>query len=318
MPFVPPARFHWQLRSRVLPLGRKTLLMGILNVTPDSFSDGNDFFTPQAAHDQGLRLLDEGADLLDIGGESTRPNATPVDTDEEQQRVLPIIGSILKARPRTIISVDTYHASTARAAVEAGAEIVNDVSGLLWDPAMAEVIAQTKAGAVLMHTRGAPRLWSTLPPIPHEDVLPLVVSGLAHSLHLAEQAGIARERLVLDPGFGFGKLGDENFTLLAHLADLRQFALPVLAGVSRKRFLTAHLTATPALSADFELQDARVYATAAANTAAILGGAHILRVHDVPAARAAVAVADALLRSTREEELNPKKPSPSGVPRPKR
>ncbi len=303
MAFPTRSRFTWRLRTRSLPLGRRTLLVGILNVTPDSFSDGNEFFTPDAALDHALRLLDQGADILDVGGESTRPNAAPISQEQEQERVLPVLASILRARPGAILSVDTYHASTATRALEAGAEIINDVSGLIWDPRMAAVLAREQPGAILMHTRGAPRAWSTLPPLPHADILPLVVSGLAHSVSLAKAAGVPRANLVLDPGFGFGKLGDENFTLLAHFSELHQFGLPFLAGVSRKRFLTAQLGAAN--------DDMRLEATTAANVAAILSGAHLLRVHDVPAARAAASVADAVLNSAEPpDELR----HPAGVP----
>lgn len=300
MPFVARARFTWRLRSRSLPLGRRTVLMGILNVTPDSFSDGNLYFDSRSAVDHALELLDSGADLIDIGGESTRPNATPVTPAEEQDRTLPVLKAILKLRPEAILSIDTYHAETARLAISEGAEIVNDVSGLIWDPEMAKVMAKGGAGAVLMHTRGVPRGWSALPPLPHADILPMIVAGLAHTLSLARAAGIDRSSLVLDPGFGFGKLGDENFTLLAHFAELHQFGLPFLVGMSRKRFLTAHLPQT---------NDAtREHATNAANTAAILSGAHILRVHDVQAARTAAAVADSIL-SLAQPETEERHPS---------
>lgn len=289
MPSPPRPRFLWQLRTRSLALGERTLLMGILNVTPDSFSDGGLYLAHEAAVEHGLRLLDEGADLVDLGGESTRPGARPVSADQEQERILPVLRAILKRRPDTIVSVDTYHAVTATRALEEGAEVINDVSGLLWDPGMAAVLAQGRPGAVLMHTRGAPQLWSGLPALDHDHVLPLVVSGLARSLQLANAAGIDRTSIVLDPGFGFGKRGDENFVLLAKLAELQQFNLPLLAGASRKRFLTAHL-ASPT---DEERNDA----TLAANLAAVLAGAHVLRVHDVSGTKIAVAVADAVLRA---------------------
>ncbi len=314
MSFNTRPRFTWRLRTRTLPLGRRTLVMGILNVTPDSFSDGNRFFTPLSALNHALKLLDEGADLIDLGGESTRHNSTPVASPEEQDRILPVLKAILKARPDAIVSVDTYHAATADAALRVGAEVINDVSGLLWDPKMAAVLAQHQPGSVLMHTRGAPRIWNTLPPLPHADILPLVVSGLAHTLSLARTAGIPRGSMVLDPGFGFGKLGDENFTLLAHLGELQQFALPVLAGISRKRFLTAHLPEVTETS--------RIETTIAANAAAILSGAHLLRVHDIPAARAAASVADMLLSSAQpdDDELHPsgvrKGHSPQSPPSP--
>ncbi len=302
MSFHARSRYTWRLRTRSLPLGRRTLLMGILNVTPDSFSDGNRYLQPNAALEQALRLLDEGADLIDIGGESTRPDATPLSAAEEQARVLPVIRAICKARPDAILSVDTYHATTAEMAIQAGAEVVNDVSGLIWDPRMAAVMARDEPGSILMHTRGAPRSWTTLPPLPHSDILPLVIAGLAHTLTLARSAGMSRSNMVLDPGFGFGKMGDENFVLMAHFTELHQFALPFLVGVSRKKFLTAHLTKATDAS--------RQEATTAAHVAAILAGAHLLRVHDVPAARAAASVADAILSSMRPDDPEG---NPSGV-----
>ena len=302
MSFSTRPRFTWRLRTRTLPLGRRTLLMGILNVTPDSFSDGNRFFTPTAALNQALKLLDEGADLIDLGGESTRMNSQPVSLEEEQDRILPVVRAILKTRKEAIVSVDTYHAETAERAIQCGAEVINDVSGLLWDPKMAGVLAEHQPGAVLMHTRGAPRMWNSLPPLPHADILPMVVSGLAHTLALARTAGMSRTNMVLDPGFGFGKRGDENFTLLAQLDELQQFALPVLVGISRKRFLTEHLSEAS--------ESSRLDTTIAANVAAILSGAHLLRVHDIPAARAAASVADIIINSSQPDD---REPHPSGV-----
>jgi dihydropteroate synthase len=302
MVFFPRPRFNWRLRTRSLPLGRFTVLMGILNVTPDSFSDGSRFLAPDAALDRALQMLDEGADIIDLGGESTRPNAAPITPAEEQERILPVLNSILKTRPDAIVSIDTYHASTAEFALDAGAEIINDVSGLIWDPAMAGVLARYKPGAVLMHTRGAPRGWNELPPLPHADILPMVVAGLAHTVTLARAAKLPAENIVLDPGFGFGKQGDENFTLLAHFAELHQFMMPLLVGLSRKRFLTAHLN---------DANDAsRLQATTAANVAAILSGAHVIRVHDIPAAMAAASVADAVFSSAQPDS---EYPHPSGV-----
>jgi dihydropteroate synthase len=264
----------WQLKTRTIPLGARPLLMGIVNVTPDSFSDGGQFLTPNSAVAQALKLLDDGADLLDLGGESTRPNAQPITPAEEQARVLPVLTAILQSRPDTIVSVDTYHAGTARAAVAAGAQMINDVSGLQWDPRMAGTLAELEPGAILMHTRGRPTEWRTLPPLAPQDVMPLVLNGLRQTLAQAAAAGIPRETIVLDPGFGFGKLGPDNFILLHHLADLHQLGFPLLAGLSRKRFLTAHLVnPTPA---------ERLEATTAANLACLRAGAHILRIHEIP------------------------------------
>ncbi len=302
MSFEPRPRFTWRLRTRSLPLGRRTLLAGILNVTPDSFSDGNRFFTVGAAVDHALRMLDDGADLIDIGGESTRPNSAGVPAGEEQSRILPVIRAILKINPDAILSADTYHASTAELAIEAGAQVVNDVSGLIWDPAMASILARLKPGVIVMHTRGAPRQWQSLAPLPHADIIPLVTLGLAHSMHLARAAGISPAAIVLDPGFGFGKLGDENFTLLARIAELHQFEMPLLAGTSRKKFLSAHLAAPT--------DSTRLQATSAAHVAAILAGVHLLRVHDVAAARAAASIADAILNASHPEESEG---HPSGV-----
>jgi dihydropteroate synthase len=264
--------------------------MAILNLTPDSFSDGGQFNTPEAALSQALKLLDEGADILDLGGESTRPSATPITADEEQSRILPTIEAILKHRPNTILSIDTYHAATARAAIEAGAEIINDVSGQTWDPAMPATCASLRCGTILMHTRGTPQTWPALPPLAPKAILPLVLSGLQQSIATATAAGLPRNQIVIDPGFGFGKIGPENFTLLANLPQLQTLQLPILAGLSRKRFLTTNPGA-PHLDSEMWVSDA----TTAANTTAILAGAHILRVHEVPAAIAAATIADKTL-----------------------
>ena len=261
--------------------------MGILNVTPDSFSDGNQFHQPSNAVIQALAMLDQGAGILDIGGESTRPNAQPISAEEEQARVLPVIAAILCARPSAILSVDTYHAETAQAALDLGAEIINDVSGLLWDPQMAAVLRNSGPGVVLMHTRGRPQEWPHLPPLAAGEVIPLVLNGLRANLARAQTAALPPDTIVLDPGFGFGKQGAENMELHAGLEQLAALGYPLLVGTSRKRFLTSQgLHAAP---------EARLAASTASNTAAILAGAHILRVHDVAAAAAAAHVADALL-----------------------
>ena len=268
--------FSWRLRTRTLHLGPRPLLAGIVNLTPDSFSDGGAYPTLPQAVDHALRLLDQGADFLDLGAESTRPGApalTPAALSalEEQHRLLPTLEAILKARPLAILSVDTYRATTAALALEAGAEIINDVSGLTWDPAMAATLAETNCGCILMHTRGLPSQWSTQPPLAQAEVLPTVLAGLQHTLTLAKSAGVSPERIVLDPGFGFGKRGPENWTLLANFAQLQQLGYPLLAGLSRKGFLTA---ASP--SATLAERD---QATREANATAIQQGAHILRVH---------------------------------------
>jgi dihydropteroate synthase len=305
MPFTARTHHDWHLRTRALALGRRTLIMGILNVTPDSFSDGGHFYSPEHAPEraltQALKLLDEGADILDIGGESTRPNATPLTAEEEQSRILPVIESLLQQRPETILSIDTFHASTARRAIEAGAEIVNDVSGHLWDPEMSATCAELNCGAILMHTRGRPEDWPTLPPLAPAEVLPLVLTELAARLEAAAAAGIARDKIVIDPGFGFGKRLDENYPLLAHFDQLRQLNLPLLAGVSRKGFLAHTLTQHPSLSTllngSTPSMEDRLHATTAANAAAILAGVHILRTHDVRPAAEAAAIADRIVET---------------------
>jgi dihydropteroate synthase len=279
--------------------------MGILNVTPDSFSDGGLFYSPEHAPERALthalQLIDEGADILDIGGESTRPNATPLTAAEEQARILPVIESLLQQRPETVLSVDTFHSNTARLAIEAGAEIVNDVSGHLWDPDMSSTCANLGCGTILMHTRGRPQDWPHLPSLAPDQVLPLVLAELAERLEAATGAGILRNKIVLDPGFGFGKRLDENYPLLAHLDQLLKFDLPLLAGASRKGFLAHTLTQNPSLSVLLNggtpsMED-RLHATTAANVAAILAGAHILRTHDVRPAVEAAAIADRIMET---------------------
>jgi dihydropteroate synthase len=303
MSFYPRPYFDWRLRTRALPLGQRTLIMGILNITPDSFSDGGHFYSPNDAPRRALahalRMLDDGADILDVGGESTRPNATPLTPSEEQSRILPVIESILKERPSTILSVDTFHAATAQRAIEAGAEIVNDVSGHLWDAAMSSTCATLGCGTVLMHTRGRPHEWPHLPPLASDEILPLILSALQERIEAALTAGIQRDRLILDPGLGFGKRLDENYPLLAHLDQLHQFDLPILIGASRKGFLGHTLAQIPSL-AGIDREDppptqARLHATTAANAAVILAGAHIIRVHDVRPAAEAAAIADRIL-----------------------
>ena len=289
MSFARRPRYEWRLRTRTLALGERTLLMGIVNVTPDSFSDGGQFLPVEKAVAHALAMLDAGADVLDFGGESTRPDATPITADEEQARVLPVLREVLRVRAEAVVSVDTYHAATALAAINAGAEIINDVSGLMWDAGMAAAVAEHRPGLVMMHTRGKPREWTSLPALVSGSVVPMVLNGLRGSMAVAEAAGVDRASVLLDPGFGFGKRGAENMELHAGLAALQELGRPLLVGTSRKRFLTAPLGSPTDTD--------RQHATTASNTAAILAGAHLLRVHDVVAARAAAAVADGILLS---------------------
>jgi dihydropteroate synthase len=292
---MPRPHFTWELGRRKVALGERTLVMGVVNVTPDSFSDGGKFFCADKAVAHALRLLDEGADLVDVGGESTRPGAhagtaaAAVSADEELARVLPVIECLRRERPAALVSVDTYKAEVARAAVAAGAEIVNDVSGLTWDDAMAKTLAGLACGVLLMHTRGRPDEWKTLPPL--ADPFGEVRRGLEQSAERAKGAGIARARLVLDPGFGFGKRYDENYPLLERFDELHALGFPLASGTSRKSFL-GRLIAKDKEDAPPE---ARVTASVAAAVISILKGAHIVRVHDVRETVEAARVADAVL-----------------------
>jgi dihydropteroate synthase len=295
---------QWRLRTRTLELGRRTLVMGVVNITPDSFSDGGLFLDPDAAIAQALKHLDDGADLVDLGAESTRPgsraggaanseSAPAVDADEELARLLPVLRGVLASRPGAIVSVDTYKAATARAALRTGAEIVNDVSGFTWDPGIASVCAEFNAGVVLMHTRGQPEEWRTQPQLPPDELLAMVRAGLEHSLAIAAQAGVAPESIVLDPGYGFGKRFDENYALLARQPELLSPGRPLLAGLSRKSFLGR--TLAPLHGGSPAPADARESASIAAMVAAILHGASIVRVHDVRPSAEAALIADAIL-----------------------
>jgi dihydropteroate synthase len=290
MAFAPRPRFDWQLRTRILALGERTLLMAIVNLTPDSFS--GDGHAPAAGLAAAIAAVDSGADIVDLGAESTRPGAQPLTAEQEQLRLLPVLEGLLRARPQTIVSVDTYHAATAQAAIHAGAEIINDVSGLLWDEQMPAAVAAMRCGLVLMHTRGRPQTWRSLPALSGEEVVPLVLEGLRERLAVVRNAGIARAGIVVDPGFGFGKIGQENFALLAGLQRIAEAGYPVLAGLSRKGFLGEAVRSVQ--PKDLPLAEARRTATTAANVAAVLNGAHILRVHDIQAAREAATVADAI------------------------
>jgi dihydropteroate synthase len=299
--------FDWQLRTRTLALGEHTRLMAIVNITPDSFS-GDGVLSSGGGAQIGaaagakmavaaaVEAVDGGADIVDLGAESTRPDATPISAEEEQARLLPVLERLLMERPQAVVSVDTYHASTARAAARAGAEIINDVSGLMWDEAMAEVIAQTGCGLVLMHARGRPTDWKSQPRLEGNEVVPTVFAGLIEQMMQAEALGISAERIVVDPGFGFGKRGTENFALLAGLRRLRELGRPLLIGLSRKGFLGDAVRPVQAKQA--ESASARRVATEAGNVAAVLAGAHVLRVHDLQPAREAAAVADAVLLQT--------------------
>lgn len=286
------AVFQWSLGARTLELGKRTLIMGIVNVTPDSFSDGGLYLDSEKAIDHALRLLDEGADIIDVGGESTRPGAKiALSAEEELKRVLPVITALKKRRRDAVISIDTYKARVAREAAAAGAEIVNDVSGLRWDSQMAKTIAEIKCGAILMHMRGRPEEWRTLPP--PGDIVLLVKRELRAWVEAAVLAGVRRERIALDPGLGFGKNFEQNYPLLARFQELQSLGFPLVAGTSRKSFLGRMLAKD---GKDAAVAD-RLFGNLAAQTALILKGAHILRTHDVKAAVEGARVADAILQA---------------------
>jgi dihydropteroate synthase len=281
--------FQWSVGSRSLQLGMRTLIMGIVNVTPDSFSDGGKFFDRDSAVEHAETMLQEGADIIDIGGESTRPGArvegsTPgekrvVSAEEELKRVIPVIKVLKKKYPARVISVDTYKAEVARAAVYAGVEVVNDVSGFRWDPQMPATIADLKCGAVLMHMRGRPDEWRKLPPL--VDATSLVKRELREWSERALAAGMRRDKIVLDPGFGFGKSFDENYPLMAHFEELHGLGFPLLVGTSRKSFIGR------ALGGEKDVPpEGRLY------------GAHIVRTHDVKASVEAARLADAVLNAS--------------------
>jgi dihydropteroate synthase len=275
-------RYEWKLRSRTLQLGDRTLIMGVLNVTPDSFSDGGKYLDPDRAFARAIELEEQGADIVDIGAESTRPGSQRISQAEELRRLVPVLKR-LRDKLSVPISVDTYKAGVAERALELGAEIINDPSGLTFDPQLAKVVARFDAGLILNHMRGHPETWAKLPPLP--DVMGTILHDLDAAVHRARRAGIERTQIVVDPGIGFGKRKEQNSEILARLHELARLDLPILVGPSRKSFLAQRT------------ERETVFATASAVAAAILGGAHLVRVHDVVEMRAAAAVADAILEA---------------------
>jgi dihydropteroate synthase len=274
------------LRGKECVLGERTLVMGVLNATPDSFSDGGRFATVDAAIAHGLALFEAGADLVDVGGESTRPGSTAVSPEEEIRRVAPVIAG-LRQRGASYLSVDTSKAAVAAAALDAGADLVNDVSGFRFDPALALLAAARGVPVVAMHLRGT---FATMhEPPSYRDVMGEVAAELRESLALAAAAGLSRERIILDPGIGFAKKVSHSLEVLARLGELRALDRPLLVGPSRKSFLGKVLE-LPA--------GERVFGTAAAVAASVLGGAHLLRVHDVREMLQVVRVCDAILAAT--------------------
>ncbi len=275
--------FYWKVKQREIPLGDRTVIMGVLNVTPDSFSDGGKYSDPDRAFARALELEEHGADILDVGAESTKPGSARISAAEEMRRLIPVLKR-LKGRLGIPISVDTYKAEVAERALELGVEIINDPSALTFEPHLARIVSNHDAGLVLNHMRGRPETWAKLGPMP--DPLGTIVRDLEAAVSRVRGVGIDKSRLVVDPGIGFGKRKEQNSLILGRLGQLSVLELPILVGPSRKIFL-----AQPS-------PEQTRFATAAAVTAAILAGAHIVRVHDVPEMRAAADVADDILRAT--------------------
>jgi dihydropteroate synthase len=281
---VPRKLFRWRLASRTLLLGERTLIMGAVNVTPDSFSDGGVFFEPKAAVARALEMEQGGADIIDIGGESTRPGSEFIAAEEEWRRLEPVLEG-LRGKLQVPISVDTYKSTVAAVALEAGAEIVNDVSALRLDSQLASVVARHRAGLILMHMRGIPKSMQQQPFA--RNVVKDVRQGLKRSVQKALKAGVLRSRIVIDPGIGFGKSVEQNCELIRELGQIASLGWPVLIGTSRKTFIGKLLDDAP--------PDQRQWGTAATVAASVFCGAHIVRVHDVREMRDVVRLADAIL-----------------------
>lgn len=279
---MPRKIYFWKLKQREIRLGERTALMGVLNITPDSFSDGGKFIDPDRAFAHAMELEEQGADIIDIGAESTRPGSLPITAAEELQRLVPVLKR-LKDRLTVPISVDTYKAEVAERALELGAEIVNDPSGLTFEPQLSRVVSNYDAGLIINHMRGRPETWAKLGPMP--DPMGTIVRDLDASVSRARRVGIDKSRFVIDPGIGFGKRKEQNSLILGRLGELATLDMPLLVGPSRKQFL-AH-----------GAPEETLFATAAAVAASVLGGAHIVRVHDVREMRAAADVADEILRT---------------------
>jgi dihydropteroate synthase len=274
--------YFWKLQQRELRLGERTVLMGVLNVTPDSFSDGGRYSDPDRAFARAIELEEQGADIVDIGAESTRPGSARVSEAEEIRRLIPVLKR-LKGRLGVPISVDTYKAEVAERALDLGVEIINDPSGLTFEPQVGRTVSNFNAGLILNHMRGRPETWAKLGPMP--DPMTTIARDLEATISRARHVGIDKTRIVIDPGLGFGKRREQNSLILGRLGQLAGFELPIMVGPSRKSFL-AHP----------DPEETR-FSSAAAVTAAVLAGAHIVRVHDVREMRAATDVADEILRA---------------------
>ena len=279
---VSKTRYSIHCRNRTLTLGKRTLLMGILNVTPDSFSDGGLFFDHDKAVSHGLKMVEEGADIIDIGGESTRPGSKPIELDEELRRVIPVIESIVK-KADVPISIDTYKSAVAQRAIEAGAEIVNDISGLHFDPELAKVVAKGNTPLILMHIQGTPETMQKS--IHYDSLFSEILLYLKDSIQRAELAGLDPGQIIIDPGIGFGKTVEDNLLIIRNLQEFQILGKPILLGTSRKSFIGKILNA--------EVEE-RLEGTLSSIAIGVLNGAHIIRTHDVLQAKKAVAIADAI------------------------
>jgi dihydropteroate synthase len=279
---MPRKRFEWKLRDKTLSLGERTLIMGVLNVTPDSFTDGGKYQDPDRAFARAIEMEEQGADLIDVGAESTRPGSARISEAEELRRLVPVLKR-LRGKLTVPLSVDTYKANVAEKALELGADAINDPSALTFDADLAKKTAQSNAGLILNHMRGTPETWTKLPPL--KNAIRTIAMELDASAHRALHAGIDRRQIVIDPGMGFGKRREQNSEILAHLGELARLEFPILAGPSRKHFV--------AKDSPLETE----FATAAAVTAAILHGVHIVRVHDVKSMKAVAEIADEIARA---------------------
>lgn len=281
---VKSRKFELSLGNKILNLSSRTHLMGVLNVTPDSFSDGGMFFKPKRAIERALIMAEEGADIIDVGGESTRPGSEPISKEEELKRVLPVIRQVIK-EINIPVSIDTYKSEVARQALDAGAEMVNDISALRFDPDMRKVVSEYDVPVVLMHIKGTPKNMQDDPS--YTDVIQEISDYLNQSKELAEGAGIADEKIIVDPGIGFGKRAEDNLKILKNLKDLTHLGRPILLGVSRKSFIGKVL--------DLPTEQ-RLEGSLASLAVAILNGANILRVHEVKESKRVAQMVDAILK----------------------
>ena len=279
---ISKTRYSIRCRKRTLMLGRQTLLMGVLNVTPDSFSDGGLFFDKEKAISHGLRMVEEGADIIDVGGESTRPGSKPLELEEELRRVIPVI-ELLAKRVDIPLSIDTYKSTVAKRAIEAGAEIINDISGLHFDPTLAQVAAKEDTPLILMHIRGIPETMQKN--VHYDSLFSEILRYLRDSIQRAESAGLDPQQVIVDPGIGFGKKVEDNLLIIKNLHEFRILGKPILLGTSRKSFIGKILNADAG---------ERLEGTISSTAIGVLIGAHIIRSHDVLQAKKAIAVADAI------------------------